>query len=221
MTIEDDQMNDYIEHLIHPSPDAIAQLEAYAKEHHVPIMEKVSIELLLQLLSMKKPKKILEVGTAIGYSAIRMATALPAAEIFTIERNAKRYEEATRNIEELKLKERIHVFFGDAMESAKTVQTMAPYDVIFIDAAKGQYKRFFELFEPMLAHDGMIITDNVLFKGLVATNYEEEIEDKRKKQLIGKIDRYNQWLMSNSDFQTCIIPVGDGIAISTKRGDQS
>lgn len=184
-------------------------------------MEKVSIELLLQLLSLKKPKKILEVGTAIGYSAIRMAEALPDAEIYTIERNAKRYEEATRNIEELHFKDRIHVFFGDAIESAKTVQTMAPYDVIFIDAAKGQYQRFFELFEPMLSDDGMIITDNVLFKGLVATNYEEEIEDKRKKQLIGKIDRYNQWLMSNPDYQTCIIPVGDGIAISTKRGDQS
>ena len=125
MTIEDDQINDYIEHLIQPSPDAIAQLEIYAKEHHVPIMEKVSIELLLQLLSMKKPKKILEVGTAIGYSAIRMATALPDAEIYTIERNAKRYEEATRNIEELKLK-RIHVFFGDAMESAKTVKRWRP-----------------------------------------------------------------------------------------------
>ncbi|MEI4789207.1 O-methyltransferase [Bacillus sp. FJAT-53060] len=221
MTLEDDQINAYIENLIPSGPDAIVQLEAYAKEHHVPIIEKVSIELLLQLLSMKKPKKILEIGTAIGYSAIRMATALPDAEVYTIERNEIRYEEAIRNIAELQLKERIHVFFGDAMESAKTVQTMAPYDVIFIDAAKGQYKRFFELFEPMLADNGMIITDNVLFKGLVATNYEEETEDKRKKQLIGKIDRYNQWLMSNSDFQTCIIPVGDGIAISTKRGDQS
>ncbi|MFS0654753.1 O-methyltransferase [Bacillus sp. 179-C3.3 HS] len=221
MTIEDDQINDYIENLIPTGPDAIVQLEEYANLHHVPIMEKVSIELLLQLLSVKKPKKILEVGTAIGYSAIRMATDLPDADIYTIERNAKRYEEATRNIEAFQLKERIHVFFGDAIESAEAVQTMAPYDVIFIDAAKGQYKRFFELFEPMLADEGMIITDNVLFKGLVATNYEEEIEDKRKKQLIGKIDRYNQWLMSNPDYKTCIIPVGDGIAISTKRGDKS
>ncbi|MGE6629139.1 O-methyltransferase [Bacillus sp. NPDC077027] len=220
MTIEDDQINDYIENLIHPGPDEIVKLEAYAKLHHIPIMEKVSIELLLQLLSMKNPKKILEVGTAIGYSAIRMANALPDADIYTIERNAKRYEEATHNIEQFHLKERIHVFFGDAIESAGTVQTMAPYDVIFIDAAKGQYKRFFELFEPMLADDGIIITDNVLFKGLVARNYEEEIEDKRKRQLIGKIDSYNQWLMSNPNYQTCIIPVGDGMAISTKRGDQ-
>ncbi|MDG3043252.1 methyltransferase [Bacillus sp. B6(2022)] len=126
MTIEDDQINDYIEDLIEPSPDAIAQLEEYAKEHHVPIMEKVSIELLLQLLSLKKPKKILEVGTAIGYSAIRMAEALPDAEIYTIERNAKRYEEATRNIEELHFKDRIHVFLAMRSNQLKRFRRWRP-----------------------------------------------------------------------------------------------
>ncbi|ALC81792.1 MULTISPECIES: O-methyltransferase [Bacillus] len=219
MNIMQDQINKYIEKFIQPTSLELAKLEAKAKINHVPIMESTGIEVLLQLLTIKKVKRVLEIGTGVGYSAIRIATALPEANVFTVERNQERYNEAIKNIKEFQLNERIHVFYGDALESADAVRTVAPYDAIFIDAAKGQYKKFFETFEPMLADDGLIITDNVLFKGLVATNYEE-LEDKRKRNLVSKIDGYNEWLMQNTSYHTTIIPAGDGIAVSTKRGEQ-
>lgn len=216
MNIRQDQINKYIEKFIQPTSLELAKLEAEARINHVPIMERTGIEVLLQLLSIKKVKRVLEIGTGVGYSAIRIASALPEANVFTVERNSGRYNEAINNIKEFQLNERIHVFFGDALESADAVRTMAPYDAIFIDAAKGQYKKFFEMYEEMLADDGLIITDNVLFKGLVAANYEE-LEDKRKRKLVSKIDSYNQWLMQNKFYYTTIIPAGDGIAVSTRK----
>jgi predicted O-methyltransferase YrrM len=218
MNIRQEQINKYIEKFIQPKTLELAKLEAEARINHVPIMESTGIEVLLQLFALKKVKRVLEIGTGVGYSAIRIATALPETNVFTVERNQARYNEAVNNIKNFQLDERIHVFFGDALDSAEAVRTMAPYDAIFIDAAKGQYKKFFELYEPMLANDGMILTDNVLFKGLVATNYEE-IEDKRKRKLVSKIDSYNVWLMQNKSYHTTIIPAGDGIAVSIKRGE--
>ncbi|MGX9975522.1 O-methyltransferase, partial [Bacillus subtilis] len=98
MKIGHEELTGYLEKLLKPRPAEIMKLEAYAEEHGVPIMEPTGIEVLLQLLSFKNPKKILEIGTAIGYSAIRMALALPEAEIFTIERDEDRYREALKNI---------------------------------------------------------------------------------------------------------------------------
>jgi predicted O-methyltransferase YrrM len=91
----------------------------------------------------------------------------------------------------------------------------APYDVIFIDAAKGQYKRFFDAYTPMLSERGIVVSDNVLFKGYVTG--EIQAETRRKRSLIKKINDYNEWLMGHSDFQTAILPIGDGIAISTQK----
>ncbi|MEQ7682474.1 MULTISPECIES: O-methyltransferase [Bacillus] len=211
-----EQINEYINAMLKPRPDKVKKLEAYAKEHHVPIMEEAGIEVLLQMLSIQQAKNILEIGAAIGYSAIRMALELPDANIYTIERDDKRYEVAVNNIKDFEMENRVHVMHGDALELSESVRVTAPYDAIFIDAAKGQYTNFFELYEPMLAPDGVIFTDNVLFKGLVAQNHSD-IEPKRRRKLVEKIDQYNQWLMNRPDYQTVILPVGDGIAISKKK----
>ncbi|MCY8579821.1 O-methyltransferase [Bacillus haynesii] len=219
MKIGHEELTGYLEKLLKPRPAEIMKLETYAEEHGVPIMEPTGIEVLLQLLSLKNPKKILEIGTAIGYSAIRMALALPEAEIFTIERDEDRYREALKNIRSFQLENRIHVFFGDALSESDAVQSMAPYDALFIDAAKGQYQKFFSIYEKMLADDGIIFTDNVLFKGLVASDYNQ-IENKRIKKLVSKIDHYNHWLMEHPDYHTAILPVGDGLAVSQKRGER-
>lgn len=219
MKIGHEELTGYLEKLLKQRPAEIMKLEAYAEEHGVPIMEPTGIEVLLQLLSLKNPKKILEIGTAIGYSAIRMALALPEAEIFTIERDEDRYREALKNIRSFQLENRIHVFFGDALSESDAVQSMAPYDALFIDAAKGQYQKFFSIYEKMLADDGIIFTDNVLFKGLVASDYNQ-IENKRIKKLVSKIDHYNHWLMEHPDYHTAIMPVGDGLAVSKKRGER-
>lgn len=209
-----DELQKYLEEMMIDRPPLLMRMEAYAKEHGVPIMELIGIETLLQILRIQQPASILEVGTAIGYSALRMAYALPACKIVTIERDEERYTLAEQFILEANKEAQIQVLKGDALELEEDIKNLGPFDAIFIDAAKGQYQRFFEMYEQYLNKGGMIIIDNVLFKGLV---YEQEIENKRIRQLVKKINAFNQWLMTNERYDTVILPVGDGVAISMKR----
>ncbi|MCG1022272.1 O-methyltransferase [Sutcliffiella horikoshii] len=194
-------------------------MEKLAQLENVPIMDLVGMETLLQLLRLSQPRRILEIGAAIGYSAIRMAQAIPDVTIVTIEREEHRYQQAKQHIAEAGLSERIELIFGDALEVQAQIAQQGPFDLIFVDAAKGQYERFFTMYEPLLNDLGVIITDNVLFRGLVAEN-QETIEPKRIRNLVKKIDSYNRWLMEHPDYITTILPVGDGIAISKKRGER-
>ncbi|MFX3624506.1 MAG: O-methyltransferase [Ectobacillus sp.] len=193
----------------------LLEMEQYASEHEVPIMDRLGMEFMLQMLRLVEPKSILEIGAAIGYSGIRMAKAVPNAHIVTIERDVERYEKAVAYIQQSGVEERISLIFGDALEAADEVKKYGTFDMIFIDAAKGQYQRFFELYEPLLNEKGVIITDNVLFRGLVA---EETIENKRIRSLVKKIKTYNEWLMGHSGYDTAIFPIGDGVAVSKKKG---
>ncbi|MEH7245511.1 O-methyltransferase [Neobacillus niacini] len=208
------ELHSYIEELLPGREPLFIEMETYAKENKVPIMELVGIEALLQLLRIQNSKKILEVGTAIGYSALRMAAALPHSSIVTIERDLERIKVAEEYMVRSKHGGQILLIKGDALEVEELVSVQAPYDAIFVDAAKGQYKKFFELYAKYLNDDGIIITDNVLFKGLVV---QSDFESKRIRNLVKKIDGFNQWLMNNDDYHTVILPVGDGIAISKKK----
>jgi len=211
-----EKLHFYIEGLIPERNPLLLEMEGFAKEYHIPIMELAGIETMLQLLRIQQSKKILEVGTAIGYSALRMAEALPNAKVVTIERDLERFQLAEEFINRSNNWEQISLIKGDALEVEDIVSEYAPFDAIFIDAAKGQYKKFFEIYSKYLKKDGMIITDNVLFKGLVC---ETEIESKRTRNLVKKIDDFNQWLMSHPDYFSVILPVGDGVAISKRRGE--
>jgi predicted O-methyltransferase YrrM len=208
------ELHSYIEKLIPERDLLFTEMETYARENNVPIMELAGIEALLQFLRIQDSKKILEVGTAIGYSALRMAEALPNTMIVTIERDLERIQVAEQYLGRSKHGEQIQLIQGDALEVEELVSEHAPYNAIFVDAAKGQYKKFFEMYSNYLDDDGIIITDNVLFKGLVT---ESEIESKRIRNLVKKIDSFNQWLMNHPDYHTVILPVGDGIAISKKK----
>ncbi|ETI67192.1 O-methyltransferase [Neobacillus vireti] len=212
-----EKLHFYIEGLIAERNPLLMEMESYAKEHHVPIMELAGIETMLQLLRIHRSKKILEVGTAIGYSALRMAGAIKGSHIVTIERDEERIKAAEEFIHRSGNGEQITLIKGDALEVMAEVSRYAPFDVIFIDAAKGQYKKFFEIYADHLTEDGMIITDNVLFKGLVA---ESEIESKRIRNLVKKIDGFNRWLMDHPYYDSVILPVGDGVAISKRRGER-
>ncbi len=212
--MQNDKLHTYIEKLTNERSPLLMEMEQYAEENGVPIMELVGIEALLQLLRIQQAKSILEVGTAIGYSALRMALALPESKIVTLERDEERIKLAGQYIQRSGREEQIIQLTGDALELEQEVKHHGPYDAIFIDAAKGQYQRFFEMYAPFLKDDGVIITDNVLFKGLVC---EDEIENKRIRSLVKKINLFNEWLMSHEDYVTVILPVGDGIAISKKR----
>ncbi|MEH7384010.1 O-methyltransferase [Bacillus sp. JJ1521] len=209
------KITQYLEGLLPKRDEIIEDIEHYAKENNVPIMELVGIETMLQILRISQPNQILEIGTAIGYSAIRMAKALPGTKIVTLERDEERYEKSLENIERTGTGSQIEVIFGDALEVADEVKKHGEFDCIFIDAAKGQYRHFFDIYEKCLSKDGLIVTDNVLFKGLVA---EEEIENKRIRNLVTKIKSFNEWLLSHPEYQTTILPVGDGVALSKRRG---
>ena len=209
-----EKLQDYIDSLIEPREGLLAEMEEFANIHGVPIMEPAGIETMLQLLRIQQPKAILEVGTAIGYSALRMAFALPQTKIITLERDEERYDLASAYISKAEKAQQIIQLKGDALLLEPEVSKYAPFDAIFIDAAKGQYRRFFEIYSRSLKPGGVIITDNVLFKGLV---YDQEIENKRVRNLVKKIDEFNRWLASHTEYDTIILPIGDGVAVSKKR----
>ncbi|WP_225218660.1 O-methyltransferase [Fictibacillus norfolkensis] len=208
------ELNQYIEKIIPTRSEQVLKMEQYAKEHNVPIMDLTGMETLLSYVRLKKPKRILEVGTAIGYSAIRMALACENAEIISIERDEERYNIAKDNVRSFHLESRITLLFGDANELQSQVENYAPYDFIFIDAAKGQYQNFFDHYSSMLSHDGIIVTDNVLFRGYVAD--ESGLESRRLRSLVKKIRSFNEYMMQHPDYQSSILPVGDGMMVSIR-----
>lgn len=213
-TVINNQVENYLKSLVPKRTPFVMEMEAYAKEHQVPIMDLVGMESLLWQLKLIQPERILEVGAAIGYSAIRMAQELPNATIITIEREEVRYKQAVENIEKNELSDRIEVRFGDALDLAQILESEPLFDVLFIDAAKGQYQRFLDLYGKMIKPNGVVFSDNVLFRGLVA---EDEIEEKRLRSIARKLRTYNEWLMQHPDYDTRILPVGDGLAISIKK----
>ncbi len=187
------------------------ELKKYALENNVPIIQDEGLAFLRQIIQIKKPLRILEIGSAIGYSAINMAKCSKAF-IDTIEINEQMYNKALENIDKANLNDRIKVFHADALEI--NIEDLSNYDIIFIDAAKAQYKKFFLKFKELLNNDGIIITDNLLFHGLVLN---ENIESKNLRRLVEKIKDYNTWLVSQEDFQSTIYDIGDGMALSIKK----
>lgn len=192
------------------------KMRCYAKEYHVPIIVDEGLKLLEQIIRIQKPKKILEIGTAIGYSAIRMHKVC-GSHIYTIERNKDMIEQAKKNIAESGFLEYIHLIELDALEAFSFVQNEV-FDIIFIDAAKAQYTKFFEIYTPLLSKNGIVITDNMSFHGLVDQK-EVENQSRAVRGLIRKLSGYRDFLLDNEQFHTSIFEVGDGIAISVKKDD--
>ncbi len=187
------------------------RLEKYAEEKNVPIMNKEGIKFLTNYIKNNKIKNVLEIGSAIGYSAINMALVDEKINITTIEKDEVRYLEALKNIKKFGLDKRINLVLGDALE----LKIEEKYDLIFIDAAKGKYINFFQKYADNLAAKGSIITDNIYFHGLV--EQKDKIEKKRLKQLVDKIKDYILFLNSNEEFETVFYKVGDGISVSQRR----
>ena len=189
----------------------IREIKEYADRNNVPIMMDEGINFLTTYIIKNKVKNILEIGTAIGFSAIMMCLCNPNVTVTTIERDEKRYLEALKNIKKLKLEDRITLIYNDALD----VRLDEKYDLIFIDAAKAQNQRFFEMFEKNLKPHGTIITDNMSFHGLTEKK-EEEIESKNVRALVRKVKEYKVFLEENIKFTTNFYNVGDGIAVSIK-----
>lgn len=191
--------------------EIISEIRTYAKENNVPIMLEDGIEFLTKYIIKNNINSVLEIGTAIGYSAIMMALANEKLTITTIERDEKRYLEALKNIKKLNLENRITLIFNDALD----VNITEKYDLIFIDAAKAQSIKFFEKFEKNLNPAGTIITDNLEFHGLVHKK-EEEIESRNLRALVRKVKEYTIYLKENERYKTEFFNIGDGISVSKK-----
>lgn len=189
----------------------IEEIKEYADLNNVPIMADSGMRYLLNYINKNNIRNILEIGTAIGYSAIMMCLVNPDIQVTTIERDEKRYLEALKNIKKANLENRIHLIYNDALD----VHLDDKYDLIFIDAAKAQNQRFFEKFERNLSDFGTIITDNMSFHGLVDKNVDE-IESRNLRQLVRKVKDYISFLKGNAYYETEFIDVGDGLAVSRK-----
>ena len=189
----------------------INEIKQKALEDHIPIIMDDTLEVVGKILEEKKPKAILEIGTAVGYSAIRFSKYLVEdGYIDTIEREADRVKEARENIKDLQLENKIHIFEGDALEILPTLT--GPYDVAFIDAAKGKYPIFLEHTLRMLAKNGIIIADNVLYKGYVMSDYNKH----KQRTAVRGLREFLKNLQENDNLSTEILEVGDGLAISRK-----
>ena len=195
------------------SVNDINALKEYATINNIPIMQDEGIDFLTTFIMKKQIKNILEVGTAIGYSAIMMAKTSNDIHVTTIERDETRYMEALKNIKKFNLEDRITLIFNDALN----VNLEEDFDLIFIDAAKGKNKDFFEHFEKNLAINGYIITDNMYCHVYVEMN-EEEIPSKNIQGIVRKIKDYTYFLENHMLYKTTIYKVGDGVAVTERRG---
>ena len=189
----------------------IEQIKEKALEDHIPIIMDDTLEVVGKILEDKKPDRILEIGTAVGYSAIRFSKYLNEnGYIDTIERDEERILEAKQNIKDLNLEEKIHIYEGDALEVLPTLT--GPYDVVFIDAAKGKYPIFLSEALRMLASHGIIVADNVLYKGYVMSDYNKH----KQRTAVRGLREFLKELTENENLRTEILEVGDGLAISKK-----
>lgn len=189
----------------------IEQIKEKALEDHIPIIMDDTLEVVGKILEDKKPDRILEIGTAVWYSAIRFSKYLSDnGYIDTIERDEERISEAKQNIKDLNLEEKIHIYEGDALEVLPTLT--GPYDVVFIDAAKGKYPIFLSEALRMLASHGIIVADNVLYKGYVMSDYNKH----KQRTAVRGLREFLKELTENENLTTEILEVGDGLAISKK-----
>lgn len=186
----------------------IDELKEFALINHVPIMQDGGIEFILDYIKNNNVKSILEIGSAIGYSAIRFASIDKDIRVTTIERDDERYNQAVENIKAFDLDKRITIIHGDALNT----EINGKYDLIFIDAAKSQYIKFFEKYSKNLNVDGVIISDNLSFHGLVED--DSKTNNRNTKQLVKKIRKYIEFLKSNEQFETEFFKIGDGVSIS-------
>jgi predicted O-methyltransferase YrrM len=204
----------FTQSFIQPRSELLMEMEQFAKENYVPIMQLPAIEILLQLLRIQKPNLILEIGSAIGYSAIRMSETLPHSKIVTIERDEARIEQAKQFIARSTVHDHIVLLEGDALEV--DVESEYPsFDAVFIDAAIGQYQKFFEKYSPLVKTGGVLYIDNMYMHGLS----DLDIQDvpKRKRTMIRNLHQFAEWVIANQDYMSTFFPVGDGLLICIKR----
>ena len=185
------------------------KIKQKALDEHIPIIMDDTLEVMRNYLKEKKPKRILEIGTAVGYSAICFTEFLHEDGIIdTIERDSERVKEAKQNIKNMKLEEKINIYEGDAVEILPTLNEK--YDAVFIDAAKGKYPFFLKEALRMIKPNGIIFADNILYKGYVMSDYNKH----KQRTAVRNLREYIKEVSENTNLETEILEVGDGLAVS-------
>ena len=187
----------------------LEKIKQKALEEHIPIIMDDTLEIMGKYLTKRKPKKMLEIGTAVGYSAICFTKFLEEnGRIDTIEREQERVKEAKENIKKVGVEDKIRIYEGDAVEILPTLNEK--YDAIFIDAAKGKYPFFLKESLRMIQPNGIIFADNILYKGYVMSDYNKH----KQRTAVRNLREYIKEVSENPNLQTEILEVGDGLAVS-------
>ena len=212
--IVDQRLVTYINSLDKGNTPFLNELEMKALRDYVPIIRRETQSLLKMLLQLKRPSRILEVGTAVGFSALLMYTYGPEdCQITTIENYEKRIPIARENFRKAGAEKQITLLEGDAQEVLKTLKE--PYDFIFMDAAKGQYIRFFPEILRLLEAGGLLVSDNVLQGGdIIESHFAVE---RRNRTIYKRMREYLSVLKNSEELETAILPLGDGVALSVKK----
>lgn len=190
-------------------------IELEALKRNIPVMQKEGLDFMIGLLNEEKAATLLEIGSAIGYSAMRLVTNVDQMIVETIELDDERYQEAKENIEKYKLQDRIHLHHDNALTFDESRLVLKSFDALFIDAAKAQYQRFFEKYIPYIKEGGIVIVDNLDFHGMV--DHIEEIRSRNTRQLVKKIKRFRDWIFDHGLYDAHYYPVGDGIVVVRRK----
>lgn len=208
-----DYIVNYIVNTLPQSTGFLKQLEDYADERYIPIIQREVKSFLATILEYKRPKRILEVGTAIGYSSIFFSDYLAdGGEIFTLEKDENYASIARQNIKTAGKEGVIHLIEGSAEETITTIDK--PLDMIFLDANKSQYRYYFDTVFGLLNKGGIIICDNILYKGMTAT---DKLLPRKHYAIVRHIREFLDFLSNHPSLVTSIIPIGDGVSLSVKK----
>lgn len=189
--------------------ELLEEIEKFGRENKIPILLDDTLEYISKILNDVKPMRILEIGTAIGFSAICFSKYLaPEGRIDTIEIESLRVEQALENIEKVGVQSKIRVLEGDALDILPYLNE--EYDVIFIDAAKGKYLEFFEHALRLCKKGGYIIADNVLYKGMVQSDYNKH----KQRTAVNKLRSFIDMVLQNKNLESKLIDIGDGLTVS-------
>ncbi|MDO4546007.1 MAG: O-methyltransferase, partial [Bacillota bacterium] len=228
MNITNDIITAYLNSLYQCDNEQLLELRAFAEEKRVPVILKDTESFLMSILKIKKPVNLLEIGTAIGYSACCFADGC-GCHVTTLESDEEAYKIALSNVENLGFSEQIDVVYGDAREILQQMgywlkkreedpadegdgETEGLFDAVFIDAAKSHYREFWDLAVPLCTDDALVICDNVLMKGMTASDQYDQ--KRRYKTSIRKMREFIKYINDLDYADTCILPVGDGISMS-------
>lgn len=206
---------EYLDSLVPERSEFLTELRKRSslEESYAPIVQKQTEQLLITMLKLKKPRRVLEIGSAVGYSAILMADNLPKdSKIITVERYKKHADIAVDNIFAAGYEAKVQLIEGEAAEVLHWLD--GSFDFVFLDAAKGQYIEFLPDILRLLESGGVLFSDNILFKGMLE---DDEKVIRRKITIVKRLKMYLDEIMNNSELTTSIIPIGDGVAISVKK----